>query len=47
MENEQSLKEKYDVKEVVKFVSKQDVNKSIKLVKVVFNTEEVRKMVLK
>jgi hypothetical protein len=46
MENEQSLKEKYHVKEIVKFVSKQDVNKSIKMVKVVFNTEEVRKMVL-
>jgi hypothetical protein len=46
MENEQSLKEKYDVKEIVKFVSKQDVNKSIKMVKAVFNTEEMRKMVL-
>jgi hypothetical protein len=40
IENEQSLKE------IVKFVSKQDVNKSVKMVKVVFNTEKVRKMVL-
>jgi hypothetical protein len=47
MEKEQSLKEKYDVKECVKIISKQDENKSIKMVNVILNKEEERKIVLK
>jgi hypothetical protein len=47
IENEQLLKDKYDVKEIIKVISKQDNDKSIKMVKLLFHNEGAKNNVLK